>query len=126
MLSKPVYESLPYLYLGCGFGFITFEQSIMTSVIGGLIFIFGAFIWNLRSDFRRRDSIYARKKNEHHPTWYQFKPFILFLAGVFIVVWTEQIGAHIAAYSLSFFSLWILMMRVHYRHFSRTLQAHQK
>ena len=123
MLSKPVYECLPYLYLGCGFGLITYKTSLFTSIFGGAIFILGAIVWNMRSEYRRKDSVYARKKQDRLKVWYEFKPFILFLIGVFIVIWTEQQSAHIAAYLLSFNAIWILYMRANYRHLSRTLQT---
>ena len=64
MLSKPVYESLPYLYLGCGFGLITYQSSLVTSLLGGALFILSAAVWNLGSEYRRKDSPYARKNTE--------------------------------------------------------------
>ncbi len=77
VLAKPVYESLPYLYLAIGYGLITSDPSLFSSVSGMLFFFAGALVWNMRSHFRRRDPDFFRKNESSHPTRYELKPFLL-------------------------------------------------
>lgn len=117
MLNRPTYELLPYLYLGIGYGFITYSPNASTSIGGGFLFILGAIILNLRSNYRRKDKEFNRKNTKKRPFFYNLKPFIIFLIGVFCMTWVDQKAVHFFAAVLCLTAVWILFLRLSNRHF---------
>ena len=116
MLSRPVYESLPYLYFAAGYGLITFEPSFFASISGGLFFIVGSLVWNIRSHFRRSDNEYTRHNIDPHKILYNLKPFACFLFGILIITWIDNKIAAVFAFILCIFAGWILFMRINNRY----------
>ena len=53
MLSAPIYESLPYLYLGAGVASFNLEASPIVFVSGTLFLIAGGMVLQMRREFRR-------------------------------------------------------------------------
>lgn len=116
MLSKPIYESLPYLYLAIEYGLITYDPSFFTSISGGFFFLIGALLWNLRSHFRRSDHEYARQKDDYHKILYDLKPFAYFLSGILVVTWIDNKIAAVFAFVLCIMAGWILFLRLSNRY----------
>jgi len=116
MLSKPFYESLPYLYLAFGYGLITFDPSFFTSISGGFFFLIGALVWNIRSHFRRSDHEYARQNTDRNKIIYDLKPFACFLCGILVVTWIDNKIAAVFAFVLCIMAGWILFLRLSNRY----------
>ncbi len=64
-MSKPIYESLPWLYSGCGAGALLAGYRMRTGAgatlvsLGGLIaLVAGVAVWLRRRDFRARSAAY--------------------------------------------------------------------
>lgn len=77
MLSKPIYEALPLSYVIVGGLGITLLDSVLAQAACIIIFLFGSWIYSLRSQNRRTDPSKRRKKGilphyiyEHIPSLY--------------------------------------------------------
>ncbi len=116
MLNKPLYELLPYLYLVAGFGLINYIPNWVTSAAGALIFIMGAIVWNMRSEFRRKDRLFNRKKRGQGHFLYNLKPFALFLIGITCIAWNDQKLVQFFSMLLCLTAIWILFLRCNNRH----------
>ncbi|QDZ90206.1 hypothetical protein D0436_06855 [Shewanella decolorationis] len=115
MLSKPVYEALPYGYmaLGCvSFMLLDPEYALMAAVI---VFLLGARIYNLRSQNRRTDPVKRRKTGYMPTAIYDYLPFIyLFTALVIFKFFPKSLYPLLAILLLSY-SFYILIRRSLYR-----------
>lgn len=118
MLSKPVYESLPYVYLAVGYGLITYQPSFFASISGCLFFIAGALVWSLRSHFRRSDAKMTRHDNENNKAiqWYELKPFLLFLVAIMVMTWVDGKIVMLLAVVLMLIASWIMFLRINNRY----------
>lgn len=116
MLSKPVYESLPYIYFAVGYGLITYQPSFFATFSGSLFFIAGALVWALRSHFRRTDPQFNRQNNGNIAKWYELKPFIMFLLAVVLMTWVDHNLVMLFAGVLIILAMWIIFLRVHNRY----------
>ena len=62
MLPTYIYESLPAAYISVGIALISQSTNNLFLFSGTVFYICGAFIWIMRSNFRRKDGIYNRIK----------------------------------------------------------------
>lgn len=128
MTPKSIYESLPYCYMAIGMTVIGHFQSFLTSLGGVCFFAAGAVMWVLRSDYRRKDSLFKRKdEQDKWREWYELKPFIYMITGVLCSTWAE-VGADwallldICGVVMAMLGFYWLMKRVIYRRFTSSYQ----
>jgi|OM-RGC.v1.026816184 nicotinamide riboside transporter PnuC len=124
VLSKPIYESLPYVYFAVGYGLITYQPSFFASFSGSLFFIAGALVWTLRSHFRRTDTKFNRQNQQSISRWYELKPFIMFLLAIVLMTWVDHNLVMLLAGVLIILATWILFLRVHNRYSKTNLFSH--
>jgi len=106
MLSKLIYELLPYACLSVGGVSVIFVDGALGIFAGASLYTLGALVWMMRfhvrhpakRNFSRRGSIFPEEV-------YEFKPFLflacsLFLFSFYSSAWTISIGLAIIAYSL--------------------------
>ncbi|QIR15219.1 hypothetical protein [Shewanella aestuarii] len=116
MLIKPVYELLPFTYLGIGgISILLLEQNyaIAASIV---VFFFGARIYNLRSQNRRTDHK-RRRKTGIWPDWfYGFIPFIYIISAAILYRFYPKGSTTLFALCLVTFGVYLLLRRSSYRH----------
>ncbi len=121
MLPKPLYELLPYLYILAGSSIIMTLDGASTPV-GFLLYFFGAWIWMIRSESRRRNSR-QRQSNLHRAYWspvlYELQPFCYTWVGLLIIDWVDHPLLHISGSLLITIGVTVLLSR----HFSRMKQS---
>lgn len=61
MLTKPVYEALPYGYMALGITSFMLLEPNYALIAAAVIFVLGARIYTMRSQNRRTDPIKRRK-----------------------------------------------------------------
>ncbi|HEY5717136.1 MAG TPA: hypothetical protein VIS52_01500 [Motiliproteus sp.] len=87
MLPKGLYELMPYLYMSAGALAILLYGGVSTP-LAMLLYLFGAWLWSLRSRHRRRSPPTPQKPRSGwfwSETLYELLPFIYILAGVFVL-----------------------------------------
>ncbi len=115
MLSKPIYETLPYGYLIIGASLMFASNSMTTAIPAILLFLAGAVVWVLRSNARRQDNAINRKKHLESSMLYELKPFLCLLAGMFALAWFNSPVTQFFALLLCVVSFWIILVRATYR-----------
>lgn len=116
LLSKPVYESLPYVYLMAGFGVIAFSDGLVWT--GGVVlFVAGSVIWVMRSCFRRTNKDWQVQRD-----WvilddlYELAPFAYLLTAILAKKLLEpSLLLDVAAFVLAVCGLLILYLRSKHR-----------
>ncbi len=112
MIAKPIYESIPYLSFLFGAGCLLIGNSFISTLLGIMMFFYGANIWRLRSNARRVDHKVNRIRVKKHYYYYEFKPFILLTFGLLIIRWVPHQLATIAGVIICLIELLILALRV--------------
>ena len=114
MLSKPIYEALPYGYLLLGGLAISLLDSAIAQSAGIVLFLAGSKIYSLRSDNRRTDLKSRRKKGimprfiyEHMPT--------LYLLGALLVLKLEFTHSPVISLVLVSYAAYLALRRSQYR-----------
>ena len=112
MLPKPLYEIIPYLYLGGGALGILFLDNAIGWACGGLLYGAGALVWVLRSNHRRRD----RTADFGGQWWrtnslYEFRPFALIAAALILMVSFNHLLVFLAAVALCLLGLYQFGLR---------------
>jgi small-conductance mechanosensitive channel len=125
MLNRTMYESLPYVYCLTGAGLIIFVKQGLVSVLGGLLFLIGGVIWNLRSEYRRKDNARSRKKDEQNKFFYNMKPFVLLLLSCYSFTFLNSNLIHFFTMTVALMAVWILYLRVMNRHSAVTYYRHR-
>lgn len=112
MLAKPIYESAPYLYFIFGASCLLIANTILLTLIGIILFFYGANIWRLRSNARRIDHKVNRIKVKKNYYYYEFKPFILLACGALLVRWIPYKLVTLAGVIICLIAMLILFLRV--------------
>ncbi|MGS0536530.1 hypothetical protein [Pseudoalteromonas sp. SaAl2] len=112
MIAKPIYESIPYLNFFFGAGCLLIGNSFITTLLGIMMFFYGANIWRLRSNARRVDHKVNRIRVKKHYYYYEFKPFILLTFGLLIIRWVPHQLVTITGVIICLIALLILALRV--------------
>ncbi|WP_421865543.1 hypothetical protein [Motiliproteus sp.] len=114
MLPKSVYELKPYFYLVSGAWILLFYSGVLL-VIGLLLYFLGAWIWVLRSDYRRLNHRSPQTPvNRHY--WndplYELLPFGYILAALLLIGLRQDILMLLSAVLLLGSGLLVLRIRV--------------
>lgn len=112
MIAKPIYESIPYLNFLFGAGCLLISSTIIPTLLGIFMFLYGANIWCLRSNARRIDHKVNRIKVKKHYYYYEFKPFLLLTFGLLLISWVPYQLVTVAGVIICFIALLILALRV--------------
>lgn len=112
MLAKPLYETIPYGYLFFGGFCLILSNSVIPTLIGVWFYLMGANIWRMRSLARRKDHKINRKNSHKHAYYYEFKPFILFLAGLLLATRLNETLSIVIGVIACFVALLVLALRV--------------
>ncbi|AXV66080.1 hypothetical protein D0907_12755 [Pseudoalteromonas lipolytica] len=116
MLAKPLYEAAPYGYFILGISCITLANNVVPTVIGIVLFLLGANIWRMRSNARRTDHSSQRVNQRKLYYYYEFKPFIVFIAAYTLIQWTQNELVSVIGVLLCITAVVILVMRILNRH----------
>ena len=116
MLSKPIYEFVPYACLIVGGVSVIFIEGALGIIAGASLYTLGALVWMMRFHFRHpAKRNFSRRGSVVPEEVYEFKPFLflassLFLFSFYSSAWAIGIGLAIVAYSF-----YILFKRYQYR-----------
>ncbi len=124
MLIKPIYELLPSAYLALGSGSVVWSDSGLGLFGGVLLFILGALVWVMRSNYRRQDEAIVPTKPITIPeSIYEFMPFVLLAMAVGLVANIPHPLAYLVAIICSYRGLQLLYLRHRYRQFAWDLSS---
>ena len=126
-LPTPLYESLPYFYIGvCVILLLISNNNSPTPIIALALYIFGSAIWIKRSNYRRKDrreqylllaQISRGKLDGYTPQWlYEEQPFIYLAGGIACITLLNNPIALISGILLLLASLVVLRARIKNRH----------
>lgn len=115
LLPKNLYEVLPYTYMTAGVAEIGLFDSILAMSSGILMFIAGALVWILRSNYRRVDAGYA-KHSATKQGFYELKPFCLIALGVVVIQTVDVNSASFFASLAILVGSYIWYLRIQNRH----------
>ena len=106
MLSKPIYEFVPYACLSLGGVSVIFVEGALGIFAGASLYTLGALVWMMRFHFRHPAKRNFSRRGIVLPKGiYEFKPFLflassLFLFSFYTSAWAIGIGLVIVAHSL--------------------------
>jgi hypothetical protein len=133
-LPTPLYESLPYFYIGvCAVLLSLFNNNNPALFSALALYIFGSIIWIKRSNYRRRDRreqrlLLARLSrgafNSYTPQWlYEEQPFIYLAGGIACITLLDNPLALISGSLLLLASITVLRARFINRHTFNTANS---
>ena len=132
-LPTPLYESLPYFYIGvCAILLLEFNNS--PALLAALaLYILGSSIWIKRSNYRRRDrreqrlleaQISRGKLDGYKPQWlYEEQPFLYLAGAVACFTLLDNPLAFISGSLLFLASMTVLRARYKNRHAFNTANS---
>ena len=115
MLTKPLYEILPFGYMALGSSSFIALDINYALVAATVVFVLGARIYVMRSQNRRTDSARRRKSGYLPEMIYNFLPFIYLIAALAIFKFLPKDLYPIVAICLLSYGLHILVRRSLYR-----------
>lgn len=115
MLTKPLYEILPFGYMALGSSSFIALDINYALVAATVVFVLGARIYVMRSQNRRTDSARRRKSGYLPEMIYNFLPFIYLIAALAIFKFLPKNLYPIVAICLLSYGLYILVRRSLYR-----------
>ncbi|MGI2132032.1 hypothetical protein ACRN93_12020 [Shewanella baltica] len=115
MLTKPLYEILPFGYMALGSSSFIALDINYALVAATVVFVLGARIYVMRSQNRRTDSARRRKSGYLPEMIYNFLPFIYLIAALAIFKFLPKDHYPIVAICLLSYGLYILVRRSLYR-----------
>lgn len=115
MLTKPLYEILPFGYMALGSSSFIALDINYALVAATVVFVLGARIYVMRSQNRRTDSVRRRKPGYLPEMIYNFLPFIYLIAALAIFKFLPKDLYPIVAICLLSYGLYILVRRSLYR-----------
>ncbi len=119
MISKSIYEILPSVYLMLGSGSVIWNSNALGLFGGALLFILGAVIWVMRSNYRRTDEHKLPSKSFTLPeTFYEFVPFLFIAIGLSLLSQFSQLPVYIVAAFCLFRGTQLLYFRYRHRNFA--------
>lgn len=120
MLSRPLYELLPYAYLAGAAATLLLTPFGLAHGFALLLFAGGALVWVARSNARRRDRRKVRARGHHHSlhlpyAGYEFYPFAVAMTAVWIIALWPSLPVVVLSVMLLGYSLWVLARRAQLR-----------
>ena len=115
MLTKPVYEALPYGYMALGVASFMLLEPNYALIASAVIFVLGARIYTMRSQNRRTDPIKRRKSGGIPKMIYDLLPFLYLLGALSIFKFLPEKFYPLLAILLLSYSFYILVRRKLYR-----------
>ena len=86
MLPAWLYEQLPNLYLLLSAGLLLVAQTPLLWLAAALLFVAGALVWMMRSNYRRTDLVIFPAKHWFQPEWcYEALPFAWLALGLLLL-----------------------------------------
>ncbi|MGY6036697.1 hypothetical protein [Aeromonas sp. AE23HZ002T15] len=86
MLPSWFYEPLPAFYLLASAGLLLLAQNPLLWLASAVLFMAGAFIWMMRSNYRRTDLVIFPAKRWFQPEWfYETQPFLWLALGLMLL-----------------------------------------
>ena len=114
MLSKPLYEALPYGYIAIGsLALLIFEQPFAQG-LAIIVLLLGSRVYTLRSNNRRTDPKKRRKKGRLPSPFYEHVPAFCLLAALLLSK-LESKTAPVVALCLCSYGLYVFFRRLSYR-----------
>lgn len=125
-LPSPLYESLPYLYLGSGLMIIAALHEYANGILMGLLlYIMGSIVWIMRSNARRHDRreqriLRSQQRRENtagsYPYWlYEEQPFIYLALGLICATQGQNLIITLSGILLMLASLIVFKFRIQHR-----------
>ena len=119
MISKSIYELLPSVYLMLGSSSLIWNDNSLGLLGGALLFILGAVIWVMRSNYRRTDEHKLPSKSFTLPeTLYEFVPFLFIGLGLSLLSQFSQLPIYIVAAVCLYRGTQLLYLRHRHRNFA--------
>ncbi len=119
MISKSIYEILPSAYLMLGSGSVIWHHNSLGLFGGALLFILGAVIWVMRSNYRRTDEDRLPNKSFTLPeTLYEFIPFLFIAIALSLLSQFSQLPVYIVATVCLCRGTQLLYLRHRHRNFA--------
>lgn len=120
MLSRPLYELLPYAYLAGAAATLWLTPPGLAHGFALLLFAGGAFVWVARSNARRRDrrkALHGAARHGVHLPYagYEFYPFAVAATAVWIIALWPALPVVVLSAMLLGYSLWVLGLRAQRR-----------
>ncbi|MGL6121613.1 MAG: hypothetical protein ACRC1W_00985 [Shewanella sp.] len=115
MLTKPLYELLPFGYMALGSASFIALDINYALVSATVVFVLGARIYVMRSQNRRTDPIKRRKQGQLPEIIYNFLPFFYFLAAMAMFKFLPKDLYPMIAICLFSYGLYNLIRRSLYR-----------
>jgi uncharacterized membrane protein len=116
MLIKPLYESLPFTYMiiGCVSIFLLEPNYVLIASV--VMYLYGAFIYTLRSKNRRTDPKRKRKSGFMPEALYGLLPFIYVLIAASLYNFYPKNSSTLFALCLTTYGGYLFLSRLSYRH----------
>jgi len=117
MLSKPIYELMPYACIGSGGIGILSIDNLMGLTAGAILYVLGSLIWTMRFHIRHPvKTKFSRRGKTLSQDVYEFKPFILLALALVLLVFYSNTLVFISSLVIVTYSFYIVFMRVHCRY----------
>ncbi|MBT1444528.1 hypothetical protein KJI95_08295 [Shewanella sp. JM162201] len=116
MLSRPFYESLPYLCMIAAATTLFWQRTPLTISAGLVLFFAGAKIYIMRSDNRRTDPSRKRKKGSWPKSLYELFPFLCLALSAMLLGMPDASWMILPSLAMMAYSLYVLASRANYRH----------
>ncbi|WP_394129737.1 hypothetical protein [Shewanella maritima] len=124
MLAKPIYETLPYIYLFIGGVGAIVAKPAYAIYAAILVFIYGAYIYNQRSANRRTDPKRKRKRGILPEFIYGQLPFLYILTAALIYRFYPKDSSTLFAICLVTFGFYLVIRRASFRHHKAPISSH--
>ncbi|GIU30100.1 hypothetical protein [Shewanella sp. MBTL60-007] len=122
MLSRPVYEALPYTYIALGSISLMILEQTYAQLFAALLFLLGSRIDVMRSTNRRTDPQKRRRRGKLPAFIYEHTPYLYLLMALLLLKLDSKL-APIVSITLLSYALYILLRRtMHRKHKTVTTQ----
>lgn len=110
MLSRPVYEALPYSYIALGSISLMMLEQTYAQLFAALLFLLGSRVDVLRSINRRTDAKKYRKKGKLPAFIYEHTPYLYLLTALLLLKLDSKL-APVLSITLLSYALYIFARR---------------
>lgn len=116
MLSKPIYELVPYACISSGgVGVISIDNLLGISA-GAVLYVLGSIIWTMRFHVRHPAKKSFKRKGYVLPEdLYEFKPFMLLAVAIILFSVGSSAWVFMASFLMCSYSLFIILRRIQCR-----------